>query len=337
MSLVGITHEITNFQNFIFTYLVNQNNPDSNSFSAMANTKVKLYTRSNQSILGIGGYIKRTAYSDSNGNFTINTNGLNVNADCVLKIYKPYTINIFGGDFQVYRCVQRTGIFQLSQIDGIVNLYSGLVELDDSAAITQQEINDQINSAMEDNDAISNLEATIEVGEIDVEIDAKAGPLNVEINFEIELTPYTGNNLNKFIKHEIDDFDVDLPGPDFITTLCADEDEIEDQVEDEIYSLFSGVNQEINTSIIDTIADEFNIAPLTVETIYNENITMTFYGLSYPQNGGQRSILPRPYFGVPRIPFGNASNLSPFINIDFDISKVKSRITKVKRTKRLTN
>jgi hypothetical protein len=38
------------------------------------------------------------------------------------------------------------------------------------------------------------------------------------------------NNLNQFMKHETKSFDMDLPGPDFISTICVDEDEIQRQI-----------------------------------------------------------------------------------------------------------
>ena len=198
----------------------------------------------------------------------------------------------------------RSNRFALRDIIGL-ELYYGTQDIPNENGMTQDQIDNQIRDARGSIENVESLSASIRNKKIAVRGEGRGA----EVRFDIKLSSSTGSNLDKFVKHKIENLDIDLPGPDFITGLCVNEDDIEQQISRSVRSLVSQMNSQILDEIIQLIADESGLDRRLIEIYFDNFLTMTFGNFNYPvvetRRIGiipirKRAIVPVPYLGFPR-------------------------------------
>jgi hypothetical protein len=123
------------------------------------------------------------------------------------------------------------------------------------------------------------------------------------------LAPDTSHDLNKFVAHKLEELDIDLPGPDFLTSLCVDEDEIEKNIRKGVAGLVGGFQGKIKAEVIDEIVAKTGQPKPVVQAFFDSTVSLTFKTVRFPvvehkQMGPLtfdfRAVVMDPCLGFPR-------------------------------------
>jgi hypothetical protein len=165
------------------------------------------------------------------------------------------------------------------------------------AAVTAQA------SALREREGLEEVTARILASRVDV----RATRSGAVVRFALRLRPSVSSDLTTFVRAKADDVDIDLPGPDWITGLCVNEQDVEQQVRDAVRELDAQLNDTIETAIADR-------APSFVTDL----VTVTLRDIRHPITGRRdvvvinasgatrtvtitdRSIVGDPCIGLPR-------------------------------------
>jgi hypothetical protein len=138
--------------------------------------------------------------------------------------------------------------------------------------ITQDDVDDQI--ANVSITGLRSLRATIRSNRVRVR---GRGAQGAELTFNLRLRPSTSSNLNRIIRHEIKDYELDVPFP---ANLCVDFDTVQDTVRDSVRDLIRDVNDGINSDLRNAIPDI--IPGYDEQVFFEENSTLTCADLRFP-------------------------------------------------------
>ena len=179
--------------------------------------------------------------------------------------------------------------------------------------ISQDDVNKETSNRKGDLSQLQTLTAFIT--DTRVHVVATALNNNLTMTFDLNVLPETGPNLDDFIDHQLENFDVDWPGPDFIAKMCVSEDDFHDRVDKSVGSLLDNFNPRIKDEIVKAIATATGQDPKIVGALFDEQVSMTFESIKQPvirtvdvgfQNRkiNIRALVPDPWFGTPRKLFG---------------------------------
>jgi hypothetical protein len=103
------------------------------------------------------------------------------------------------------------------------------------------------------------------------------GAANAELTFEVRLRPSTSSNLARLVRHDIENYELDVPFPG---NLCVDAAVVESSVRDSVRELVRAVNATLLDGLIASVPD---VSPVFDEQMFFErNSTLTCAALSYP-------------------------------------------------------
>ena len=222
-----------------------------------------------------------------------------------LLIYQPSgSVTFAGQNIQLFSLVYRSASFDLRQGDHVaapifVRREAGRRD----QAITQAEITARINEVKK---AQQFDELSAQIG--DQKLAVRAADRGAKVTFDIELRGSSSPNLNELIDFKVRNFVIDLPGPDFITTICVDEKQAERSIRSEVLSLERSSNKEILTTIVKSVAQATLLPQTVVEEFFKENVTVSIPAINTPRQSFRegssvrflRSIILDLSIGVPR-------------------------------------
>jgi hypothetical protein len=140
----------------------------------------------------------------------------------------------------------------------------------------------------------------------DNDVDVQAQRSGAVVGFDLRLRASTSWDLDTFADVRVDNFVLDLPGPDFITGICVDEAAIEKSVRKSVKTLDKLVNKQIDALIP---AGVDGLVSVTVRGFrFPVTKTMT---IPMPTPSGNpstttlraRSIVADPCVGLPKLPY----------------------------------
>jgi hypothetical protein len=128
-----------------------------------------------------------------------------------------------------------------------------------------------------------------------------------KFTFDINIKAATGNDLSQFMTDDVENFNIDLPGPDVITTIFVDEDHILQQIKEGVAGLVGTLNAQIRAAFIQEIHQLVPGANAT--DLFDHRISTTFEKVLFPVLSQhkvgtitvkRRAITGDPAFGLPR-------------------------------------
>jgi hypothetical protein len=117
-------------------------------------------------------------------------------------------------------------------------LYAYPATTPDSQGVTQATV-DKLIGTMRKNLKLDKLSATIGRGRVSV----RAEERGATVAFNAYVRGATVPDLGRVIEVKAGEIDFDLPGPDFITTICVDEGQIERQIRDGLTQLSKDISK----------------------------------------------------------------------------------------------
>lgn len=317
MKLSGRIHEVTNMEQFAVSYLLNPKKPKSGTFKAASGIKLHLASI----IPGFAGSfmpsVSVSTHSASDGKFEISLSDAQVSQLSINKMvyivgYRSAgTVNIGGHSVAIYEPVYRSQSFDITKYKSASHdIYFAPYSIPESSGITQKQVDKQISDAKKKFKDLEGLSGTIADGKVHV----KGSGRGAEIKFNIELSPSTSFDLDRFIRGKVKAMDIDLPGPDFIVGICVSKDDIEKEVEEKIAKLMKEVNANIKTTLVAEVAKQTGQNKSLVEQFLNTQASVTFTKLRFPVVETKkikvgivevsipvRSVVPKLSIGFPRV------------------------------------
>lgn len=304
MKIQGKFREVTNLQGFVASYLAGK--PDAATHKPFGKLRIHLAT---DFPMGFGqSFIPTVSVktdADSVGNFSLTVpQGLPGTA----KAYLLAMRHVGDGplNIPIYAPVYRSEIFTLASIkDQSLTIYVAREKTPNDQGISQERISKEVKKFAAATKEVESVSAFI--GKSGINVTAKGK--GATVTFEIDLKPSTSHNLDSLIAHKVEDMDIDLPGPDFITGLCVDEDKIEKSIRDGVSGVVKDFNKQIKPAIIKAVAAQAGVPEAVVESLFNTHISMTFEQVRFPVVAEKkigpitvkfRAVVPDPCFGLPR-------------------------------------
>ncbi|MBX3241977.1 MAG: hypothetical protein KIT80_13395 [Chitinophagaceae bacterium] len=328
MKISGKAHEVHNLFGFLQSYLQSNGKPNVNTYQAAANLTVYLAPKVPLPSFFPNQSLKVT--TGQNGAFSFNAASLNKAFDYFLIAYKKTgEIKVANlPSIPIYEPVYRSDTFKLKDISNF-NFYFAGYAVPKEKGITNEQIKAKANDAKKKIKDLKKISTSIASTHINV----KAEGRGAEITFDLDINPYTGFDLNRFIKHQLKKFDVDLPGPDFLTGLCVSKDDIEKEVNKGFTDIMKQVSGEIKDLVISQIASQTGLPKNTIKTHFDGNATMTVSSVTYPVLKTEkvlnipitfRSVTPKISFGFPRKVASGVSQIK--VNDKTKLQVVKRKI-----------
>ncbi|MBL7728589.1 MAG: hypothetical protein JNM68_12920 [Dinghuibacter sp.] len=295
MKINGTIFEVTNLPQFATSFILNPNNPQSNTFKAAPNIRVHL----SSAIPGFGGFfpgLSLNVHSASDGKFSFNVSAaqlaqLKLNKLAYFVAYrKTGSVNILGNEITIFEPVYRSATFDITKLgfSKAIKLFFAPQSVPNESGITQAQVDAQVKAAKKDFKDIEKLSATIQTGKVSV----KGSGRGADIKFAIDLGVSTSFDLNRFITGKLKDLDIDLPGPDFITGICVSKDDIEKQIEKAISNIVKDSNKTIKDTLVNELAAQTGQSKAVIKTLLDSTASITFSKLSFPVTGHKTITVP---------------------------------------------
>ena len=288
--ITGTVFEITNIISFIPGFVKNEK-PGTSSFRAAAGHKVYLGFVPKTGLLpGFFPQMQVNVKTKSDGSFSFTDEQVNAFKPLAGSMYFTvyHTVSSIQtpmGKVDVDEPVYRSNDFAVTASKSGISIFYNKLNLPGvNTAITQAQVDKQVAGFKKGNAMFKKLNASIGSGKVRVNATAQKSGHEADLKFDIELSPYTANDLAKFIRHKVKIVDIDLPGPDFITSICIDEDQIEDAIRDGVNTLMKTVNKDIKKRISDglnQLAGSSGGMKETIEKAAAKSV-VTFNQLHYP-------------------------------------------------------
>ena len=306
MTVEGTIYKITDLEKFMSAYVLNPNKLPESSYQVAKDMRVHVSNLPDTDMPFFPS-ISRKDSTDSQGRFCINSAGIIPGSECFLSVYKKVDEIILphlSKPMKIYNVAYRSTKFAL-EAKSAIKIYIADYKVSNDQGITQSQLNEQISRAKDSLGEVNSLSASIN----DKKIGIRGSGKGATVTFDIRLMPYTGYKLSRFIKHKMEEFDVNLPGPDFITTLCVREKKIRQKIDESLRLIVESMNEEILDEMIEGISVVLDQPKDMVRAFYNHTVSISFGKLLFPitetRNIGSmvfptRAIVPEIYVGVPR-------------------------------------
>ncbi|HKE55782.1 MAG TPA: hypothetical protein VKB46_03735 [Pyrinomonadaceae bacterium] len=209
--------------------------------------------------------------------------------------------------------IYRSAPFKLSAVTNHPQeIFVAHTPITNAQGISQQQIDQQVDAARHEFNQLDTLSAFITDSALHL-VGTGLGN-SLKIMFDINLFPATGSSLSDFIDFDLENVDIDLPGPDFITGLCISEDELTQRLHQAVGELVDQFNPVIKDLVIKAITDGTGVDPQTGGQFFDQKMSMTFETIRHPvvkttDIGFQnlkvkiRALVPDPFIGMPRTLF----------------------------------
>ena len=306
MKLKGKLHRVTDLNAFAKSYLGSNGKPTT-GFANWGSARLFLATDFPTGQF-TGGFIPSVSVkTDANnqGEFTLEVPDGFASSRLQLVAYEVTTVaSPLPGipPIPVLNPVYRSAIFKLGDVSPAEQanrpIYIYKATTPSEQGISQKELDELIVDAKKQL-GLDKLRATILSNSVAVTAEKSGGV----IKFSAYVRGSTSADLDRVVEIKAGEMDIDLPGPDFITGLCVDEDQIEAQIRKGLSGLSKRVSSELLHEIDKAAPGLSSIASVSVwRTSYaktGEKKVQMPAGIP-PVTVPVYSVVPDGAFGLPR-------------------------------------
>jgi hypothetical protein len=301
MKIKGRLHRITDINSFVVSFLKTGGKPVA-GFVNFGKAKIHVATDAPLNAFS-GSFIPNMIYkADANaaGDFSVEVPDGFKSFRGRLIAYESSLINVnLPGipSLEVLAPLYRSAPFALDKVTGAaqkIYVYSSTTP--DDQGIPASEISKE---AAKLKKSLKLDKVTAAIGSNAIKCTAEKS--GAEIKFEIHVKPSTSDDLAELVRLSVEEIDIDLPGPDWITGLCHSKGDIEKQVRGGVKDLTANVNQQIKDEIDKAAPGVSALATITITKVRYPVTSTTI--IKVPGVGNQafpvRSVVVDPTIGVP--------------------------------------
>jgi len=245
MKIKGKLHRITNLGAFVASYLTTDGKP-TQGFTNLGTARVHLATDLPSGKFS-GGFPPTMSFktdSNSQGEFSFSVAEALKQSRGQVLVFKNTTMpGPLPGmpPIPVLTPIYRSEAFKFRLTSDIVQkIYIFESTTPNDLGISQQELDKEV-STLRKTLKLDKLSATIGSNRVSCSAEERGG----EVKFNAFVRGSTSDDLGRVIEVKAGEIEFDLPGPDFIVTLCVDEDEIEGQIRKGLSDLSKKVSRQL--------------------------------------------------------------------------------------------
>jgi len=244
MKLWGHMYEVTQLASFVQHYSTNSSQPRSDSIRPVRGARIILY-HWNQ----IGSRCRALVESktDEGGRFELNVPNLS-DASLFLLVsgHDDLTEHSIGHD-QGSGCWYRSFPFVLESIDELPrDIYVARFVLPSESGYSQAALAEALTETKKQNTDIEWIRGTITPNGIVL----SCGGKGAKASGRLVLNPDLSGDLSRILRHSIEDFQLELPGPSWLVGLVVSRDAIEASIRAGLRDLASEISQQLRLNAI---------------------------------------------------------------------------------------
>ena len=307
MKYCGHLYEVMQLAPFVQQYLVNGSRPAQDIIRPIQDAPVMLFrwdqAKSHPQLLV-------ECNTDQFGWFDVDITVLPASSLFIVVSVRQGPLDRGAGDAQPMGCWYRS----LPFIAGAINerpcdIYVARTIVPDKSGFSQAELATVLSETKKQAPDLEWIRGTITPGGITL----SCGGKGAKASGRLVLNPDLSGDLSKILRHSIEDFRLELPGPSWLTGLVVSRDVIEAEIRAGLKDLASEINDRLRLRAIALFTDQVQAADPALAARLPDETTLSLGVLHYaPASGdgrseGSRTIAGEAYLGFPRILEGRYS------------------------------
>jgi hypothetical protein len=291
MKLVGHLYEVTELASFIQHYVVNKSRPCSDSIRPIRDARIALY-QWNQ----IGSRCRALVESrtDETGRFELHASVLPDTSVFLVAYGHDSTTEATVELEQGSGCWYRSLPFVPDAIDELHrDLYVARLVLPSESGFSQATLAAVLSETKQQVADLEWIKGTITPGGIVL----SCGGKGARASGRLVLNPDLSGDLSRIVRHSIEDFQLDLPGPSWLVGLVVSRDAIEGSIRAGLADLAIEISKRLRLSAIGLFTDQVQTTDPELSARLAAMATLTLERLRYPvvahqggANSGHRAI-----------------------------------------------
>jgi hypothetical protein len=306
MKIKGKLHRITNLNTFVASFLKTGGNP-TEGFTNLGKTRVHLATDIPFGKFS-GGFPPTVSFkmdSNTGGEFSFDTGDELKKFRGQILAFKTTSMAPLPGmpPIPVITPIYRSAVFKFADISSReqsatkkIFIFEAVTHNDNG--ISQDELDDEV-ANLRTSLKLDKLSATILSDRVSTTAEERGGC----IKFNAYVRGATSEDLGRVMDVKAGEIDFDLPGPDFITTLCVDEDDIENQIRNGLSDLSKRISAQLLAELDKEAPGLSSQATVSVWRVRFEQTGTKKIKLPLVKKALEipvRSVVPDAAFGVPK-------------------------------------
>ncbi|MEO7432630.1 MAG: hemopexin repeat-containing protein [Dokdonella sp.] len=320
MKLKGQIFQITDVAQFFLSYSGAPDAPDRRTYQGAAGLKIHLQV-ANSATASLPLFEECSMYvsADSEGHFTFDISDrqealMTASTGVYVTVFQAGQNVVYGGiSIPTSEPLYRSASFRIrdQSESSPLKIYYLSSDAPRGAGVTQDMVDQQINTAKAGLPDLKKLQGTICDGYVEVH----GSGSGATVDFDVLLAPSWASDLNVLVEGTPRDIDIDLPGPDFLVGLCVSKKELRGKIDAAVSQLMVKVNKDIEQTIIAAIAGQAHVDRASLERLLSTGTSTTIRRLDYLP-GALRTVrfgnvdvplptltvVPQPTIGLPRNP-----------------------------------
>ena len=291
MTLCGTLYEVTNFASFVHTYVMASRRPDSDSVRPLKDGWITLCRGEGTAF---GSSLPLRCRTDGTGCFELD---LSQAPDA------PVFVVASGSEELRENCWYRSTCVRPVALDRHLHqIYVARATIPDECGFSQAELAAILALTKKQVADLEQITGTITPGGIALKCLGKGA----RASGRLVLNPDLSGDLTKVLRHSIDDFQLELPGPAWLTGLLVSKDAIEESIRAGVRTLVGQLNERLRLRAIEAFTSQVADTDSAVAVRLAATATVTFERLRYPiiarpgGASGDRAIVGDVCLGFPR-------------------------------------
>ena len=265
MKLCGQLFEVTRFTQFVQQYLANSSRPDQDCIRPVRDGRVLLYRWNH---VGPRSQSLAESNTDETGRYEIDVSVLPATSVFLAASGRNDAAQGITGHEQKSGCWYRSSPCTSAAIDERPrDIYVARLAIPGESGFSQAELAAVLAATKKQVADLEQITGTITAGGIVLNCVGKGA----RASGKLVLNPDQSGDLNKILRHSIDDFHLELPGPSWLVGLVVSRDAIEASIRTGLQDLAVEINQRLRRRAIALFADQLRTTdPTLAERLADE-------------------------------------------------------------------
>jgi len=300
MKICGQLYEVTQFTPFVQHYLTNSSRPDQDCVRPARDARVMLYGWDH---IGSRSRSLAESHTDETGRYEIDVSVLPATSVFLVASGRNVAAEGIAGHEQKSGCWYRSSPFVPGAIDERPrDIYVARLAIPNESGFSQAELAAVLAATKKQVADLEQISGTITAGGIALTCVGRGA----KASGKLVLNPDQSGDMTKILRHSIEDFRLELPGPSWLVGLVVSRDAIETSIRAGLQNLAIEINQRLHRRAITLFTDQVRTTDSTLAAWLADETTLSLGRLhSAPASGAgpsqsSRTITGEACLGFPR-------------------------------------
>lgn len=278
MKLVGHVFAVTHFVSFVKQYIADDSSPDPNCIQPAGGVRLTLFRKTRSLLPPLAETV-----TDTTGAYELDfpTRGSErlflVASDCDDEAAPS------GKEEPTTGCWYRSADCDPQKLDGQPrNIYVAHTSIPGTLGFSQTDLATLLSKTKRERPDIEQIAGRITAQGIDLTCSGKGA----KASGRLVLSPDRSGDLTKILRHSVEKFHLDLPGPSWLVGLLVSREAIEASILTGLYDLATEINEKLHLLAITRFKEEAGIGDSALAAKLADQTSLSLRRLSYAQASG---------------------------------------------------